>query len=707
MTAVPVAINAEEITVDLEADSYVVADSFFGQPYLDRDEWRDTPVRHRNVHGGFTGTDTRFTFYFPAEDQWGGRMYHPLEGAHAGHEDVFGGFMGELIGGLSLITRLGGYMVESNSGHIGDDVDPAGGDDPTIYGHRASIETARFSKHVAAQVYGRPPHHSYVWGGSGGGRRSPLCLEYGAGVYDGALPFMGGGEICDWGSTKRIRGSQVMSFASMFNVQRLLGDKVESVIDAMAPGGSGDPFSGLSTHQREELANLYRQGFPVGDEPMIAAPMGQMWLWTSIADMLQEEHPEYFRDFWNKPGYVGFDQPQYVEGDLIDVTLPVTRVIRGRDIVERPEEYAAAGTPQVLKDIAFMSTLTGALDLPVAVEVAGIEGGYRLGAGIKVVSGAAAGRQLYAMYAGGDIFSCDGRDEANLQRFAGVEAGDLVHVTNRAFLAYCYYYRHHAMEDPQFEFLRPGGRYVYDQHEVPLMSPLMGVGYSGKFAGKLLWVHHTHDSSLWPPQGLIYKAAVEGVRGGAAAASDQYRLRWTQNAEHIGPQFLPGGHGRPTSTWLIDYNPVIEQSLCDLAAWVEDGVEPHGTNFTVWDNQIVLPASASERGGIQPVVQVDIDGAARADVAARQPFAVSLHAEMPPGAGYLTTLAWDLDGSGAFAAVEQLDGTATNVTREISHHFDMPGTYFVTARVTGHRDGDVTSPWRQLPNVAAVRVVVS
>src|SRR5690606_23300473 len=94
------------------------------------------------------------------------------------------------------------YMVESNSGHIGDDIDVKAGEDPTIYGHRASVETARLSKHVAAQVYGSAPEYSYVWGGSGGGRRSPLCLEYGPGVYQGALPFMGGGIIAEHG-TKR------------------------------------------------------------------------------------------------------------------------------------------------------------------------------------------------------------------------------------------------------------------------------------------------------------------------------------------------------------------------------------------------------------------------------------------------------------------------------------------------------------------------
>src|SRR5699024_9065261 len=131
----------------------------------------------------------------------------------------------------------GGYMVESNSGHIGDDIDPVGGDDPTLYGYRASTEAARFSKHVATQVYGSSPVYSYVWGGSGGGRRSPLCLEYGGDVWDGALPFMGGGDIDVHGTTARVHGAQVMSFAAMFNAQRVLGDKLDDVVDAMRPGG--------------------------------------------------------------------------------------------------------------------------------------------------------------------------------------------------------------------------------------------------------------------------------------------------------------------------------------------------------------------------------------------------------------------------------------------------------------------------------------
>ena len=47
------------------ASQYVVKDTLFKVPFIDVDEWRDKPVRHRYVHGGFEGTTARFSFYFP------------------------------------------------------------------------------------------------------------------------------------------------------------------------------------------------------------------------------------------------------------------------------------------------------------------------------------------------------------------------------------------------------------------------------------------------------------------------------------------------------------------------------------------------------------------------------------------------------------------------------------------------------------------
>src|SRR3546814_11145567 len=123
----------------------------------------------------------------------------------------------------------------------------------------------------------------------------------------------------------------------MFNVQRLLGDRIGAVVDAMQPGGSVDPFSTLSLHEREELSNLYRLGFPRGDEFMISQPFGQIWLWTSIADMLIEEDADYFSAFWSKPGYLGHDSPQLVEKNILDSKAKVVRVLTARELPENPE----------------------------------------------------------------------------------------------------------------------------------------------------------------------------------------------------------------------------------------------------------------------------------------------------------------------------------------------------------------------------------
>src|ERR1700728_4429875 len=361
----------------LVCSGYTVTDPHFGAPFVDGDEGHDEPHGHRRVHGCFADCDTRFTFYFPALEEWQGRLIMPLEGAHAGHEDFFGGALGDAMGGIGLTARLGGYMVESNMGHIGDDIDPKGGEDPTLYGWRAAAETARFSKYLAEQVYGSPPHHSYVWGGSGGGRRSPLVLENAPDVFDGALPFMGGGDVRPFPATECIKGAQVMSFACMFNVQRMLrrGDTMERIIDAMQPGGSGDPFEGLDSHVREEFASLYRQGFPRGDEFMIATPMGQIWLWSSIADLLVEQDPAYFEDFWTKPGYVGHDLPAAVESDLIDVTTTVNRVITVRELLSDPDFQAPEF--MLMRTMAAIMAGEAGMDMPYLIEVKGLpECGY-------------------------------------------------------------------------------------------------------------------------------------------------------------------------------------------------------------------------------------------------------------------------------------------------------------------------------------------
>jgi hypothetical protein len=689
----------------IDVSGYVPADGFFGAPYIDEDTDLATPVPHRMVHGGFEGTATRFRFHFPSEG-YEGRMFNPLSGANGGTEDFFTSPLGEAIGGLSTCVRLGGYMVQSNQGHVGDELDPKAGTDPTIYGWRGSAEAARFSKYVAEQIYGHAPHHSYVFGGSGGARRSPLCLAYAPDVWDAALPFMGDAVDGAYGDFRHPR-TVAQHFCSMFNVQRVLGAKILDVIDAMAPGGSGDPFAGLDTHQRQELATLYRLGYPRGDEFMISQQMGQIWFWSSFAERIQRDYPDYWEAFWTKPGHVGFDEPDLVRSDLIDSRVTVSRVLSAQDFVDDPR-LAAPDYRALRGFVVTMAEATGAgAELPCVVELNGVGSGYSLGAGVRMLSGAAAGRQLYCLNSAGDYFLCDGMGEASNLRFSGVVPGDEVHVDNHAFLAFCYYYRHHVTDaEVDYGSLRVDGTSIYPQYEVPEMSPFMGTVHTGRFEGKMMWVHHTHDASLWPSQGIGMKNNVERERG-PEEAREHFRLRWTENAEHVPPQFAPPAPGRANNTWLIEYGPVIEQCLADLVAWVEQGVDPVGTSFEYKDGKVTLPSTAAERGGIQPVVAVDANGSARVDVVVGEEVVLHVHAEVPAGAGTIISVKWDVDGSGTYPLAHDVDGTANTVDLTTTHAFDRPGTYFATALVESHRDGDLNAVERRIPNLASARVVVS
>ena len=60
------------------ASQAAMADPLFREPYVDIDEWRDTPVRHQYVHGGFKGTEARFSIYFPPKERYEGRFFQHI-----------------------------------------------------------------------------------------------------------------------------------------------------------------------------------------------------------------------------------------------------------------------------------------------------------------------------------------------------------------------------------------------------------------------------------------------------------------------------------------------------------------------------------------------------------------------------------------------------------------------------------------------------
>lgn len=149
-----------------------------------------------------------------------------------------------------------------------------------------------------------------------------------------------------------------------------------------------------------------------------------------------------------------------------------------------------------------------------------------------------------------------------------------------------------------------------------------------------------------------------------------------------------------------------------MSAWVEKGVPPPAsTNYKVVDGQVVVPATAAERKGIQPVVTVKANGGVRAEVAAGKPVKFTAVIEVPPNTGKVVAAEWDFEGEGTFPVAQEIKasdsaGSGTRVKFAISHAFTKPGTYFPALRATSQRDGDVKTPFARISNLGRVRVVV-
>ena len=180
-----------------------------------------------------------------------------------------------------------------------------------------------------------------------------------------------------------------------------------------------------------------------------------------------------------------------------------------------------------------------------------------------------------------------------------------------------------------------------------------------------------------------------------------FRLWYVDNALH-GDQEHQESPGH-----TVSYLGVLHQALRDLCAWVErDEAPPSSTRYEVVDAQVVIPPSAHDRCGVQPAVTLAVDGGPRADVSVGASVTLRATAEMPGDAGQIVRFEWHSDDDGTFA-LEEIVRPAAATTSVRQHSFSAPGTYFVSVRVIAHRDGDATTQFARLQNVARARVVVA
>ena len=667
----------------LRADS---SDDLFREPSVDVDEWRDRPVRHRYVHGGFAGTETRFSVYLPPAELYEGRFFQhitPVPDSELLAQDATG--EQDRIG-FSIAS--GGYFLETNGG--GASGQPGSAVDPTIAAYRANAAAAQYSRVVAASMYGEHRPYGYAYGGSGGGYRTIGSAENTSGIWDGFVPYVIGSP---------------MAIPNMFTVrmhaQRILRDQFDRIVDAVEPGGSGDMFQGLTTEQRAALTEVTRMGFPprawFGHRTMGMHAFPILYRGLVAAD------PSYFEEFWTEPGYLGYEAPPSLVRDRVQKDFGIVETL-GEDALaaegRRPERHPGQARGGV--DTAWRGPEDTTLP-PVAIRLSDTPGVDVRGADLYVLSGAATGARIGVLSVIDDIAVFGPGGAASIGQ---LRPGDTVRLDNSGYLAAETYHRHQVPEDGDFavwdQFRRPDGSPVYPQRPL-LLGPLFaaaaaGTVQTGRFEGKMIVVESLLDREALPWQADWYRSRVREHLG--AAMDEHFRLWFTDNALHGDDEVQES----PRHT--VSYLGVLHQALRDLSRWVEDGVAPPAsTSYEVVDGQVVVPVEATQCLGIQPVVSLTVDGDVRTTAPVGGTVTLRATAEVPRQTGVIVSVEWDLDGSGRFAEAERID-PAPGVSVERRHAYAGPGTFFPAVRVVAQREGSTTSPFGRLQNLARARVVV-
>lgn len=683
----------DQATQNLSAAGFTTEDLLFKEPYIDQDEWRNEPVPHRYVHGGFTNTDTRFSFYFPSQKQYEGRFFQYVTPV-PDSENLSQGQSGE-SDKIGFAIDSGAYFVETNSG--GNTTSLTGRRDPTIGAFRANAAAAQFSRHIARQLYDNERPYGYVFGGSGGAYRTIASMENTQNVWDGAVPFVIGSP---------------MSLPNVFTVRtyamRVLGDKLPMIADRLDVGSKQSPYADLTTEQQKVLLEATRMGFPPAGW-QLHEHLG-LHAFAVIYPIVAMIDPGYFDDFWNKPGYEGYDGSPSLKESLINTESSIASVLTAEEARAKGIGARIAGTPKGRADDAW-KTAQGqqAANLPGALRLKSTFKSSILGADLTITSGEAKGETLIITSLRDGYIVLD---DASSKAIAKLKAGDTVTIDNSRFLAVQTYHRHQ-VPGPEFtvwdQFRNDKGEPIYPQRRI--LGPMLargatGTAQTGQFNGKMIVVENLHDTEAFPWQGDWYRQQVKKHLG--SKTDQHFRIWMIDHANH--GDFTK--QKDPTHT--VSYIGVLQQALRDVSVWVEQGVAPpESTQYDVKDGQVIVAETAESRHGIQPVVQLTANGQTRADVAPEETVTLSAVVTVPPEAGEIVEAAWDLDGSGTFAEkVEFLsppsnNGNKQRVKLEKTVHFKQAGTYFPVLRVASQRTGNASTPFARIQNLGRVRVVVT
>ncbi|KAF4964876.1 hypothetical protein FSARC_7221, partial [Fusarium sarcochroum] len=586
------------------------------------DDIRSVP--HRKFYGYFKNTSIDFNLYLPPKPRWRGRFYqrlYPTQDVEASDEDI------------AFAVEYGAYTVQTRG----------------TSGYQAAAAAAKFARSIASRYYNHSDNiYGYIYGGSGGSYQTVGAMENTEGVWDGAVTIVQAVPA----SIPNVPA--VRAFAGL-----VLLNKSSDIIDAVRPGGTGDPSSSLSDAQVAMFREATLMGIPVRKWEDFDKVADTRTL-DVLAPTVYSLDPDYCQDFWSVLGYLGSEDSalgDILRSAIVDVNTTITSVERSDD--GSPEYLHFKEFPASDDSQGFLVSVYARNGTLLPNQLAG-----SLNQTLKA----------FVLNEGNDASTLDALDE-NIK----------VRIDNRCFIALLPYYRYRLPSHPGFygfdQFRGSNGQPLCPQRDVEvaaLVSEATSGGglHTGRFGGKMIVVDNLWDTDAFPCHADWYRNVVQNVTG--HEFNDKYRIWYNDHADHN--EEAPEG---VRASYLVNYNGIYQQALHHLSQWAEQAIAPPlSTRYNVSNSQILVPSSAAERRGIQATVQLRAQGkdssySTTVDKGQRVNFAA--HIEAAPGSGKIVTVEWDYLGIGNYKPMDF--GTPTESLKARTFYaYQKKGTYFAGIR---------------------------
>ena len=683
-------------------------DPEYSKPFIDADETRvrvypdGTEKAYRYMHGGFEGTKVKFTLHFPSKEEYRGRFFQYLSPFPGPDEELADLDKTGADDKILFALQNGAYFVSSNMGSV--TMFGPNGDNKTRW--KSSAAVAEFSRVKAMEIYGCERPVGIVYGGSGGGYKTMACIEN-TNAWDGAVPYVIGSPV-----------SLPNTITMHAQGQRVLRNVFGRIVDSIDAGGSGDMYAGLNKDEQAMLRELTDMGFPPMAWYMEAGGVINDGSLPVLTPGVKMADPTYFKDFWEVPGYMGADP----ESTACRDRLQFRAVVKAVHLPGAGPDVGGAIEGRNGVDDAWKKMLTDGKDAWIELEkVPEGDDLYLKGVNITFVTGESAGKQMLLgdmqrdTETGGGFITIGmayGMDDL-AGTLAKVKPGDELTLDNSDYIAIQSYYRHQTPADLSFhawdQFRNPDGTPA-----LPQRASVMGYSFTGtdtvqdgNIQGKVIVVQSLMDESTCPWCADWYRDTVRAAKG----SEDDFRVYYNQRCMHGDLEILE-------NNMVVNYVGVLHQAILDMADWLQKGIEPlTSTKYVREGGHIIEEADPAKRCGLQAGISLTVDGKKCAHVKAGEPFTVKAVMTVPENAGDITSICygfeddWNLPGNGNCFPVE---GTFTRTEKEgihgaeseVTHTFDAPGTYFVSARITSNRRGDASDLFTQMKNLDRVRIVV-